>query len=84
MDQGSDSQHLRAQLLAENRVPVLAPKSKRTAPLDSETDLYQLREKVDRCFNNLQQFRRMAPRYEQLSPTVLAFMHLVAAWLIIK
>ena len=47
-------------------------------------DLYKLREKVERFFNNLKQFRRIATRYEKLSQTFLAFIHLVAVWIIIK
>ena len=35
-------------------------------------------------FNNLKQFRRIATRYEKLSQTFLALIHLVAAWIIIK
>jgi transposase len=65
-------------------VPVIPPKSKRTEPIDSDTDLYKVRQKVERFCNTLKQFRRIATRYEKLSPTLLAFIHLVAAWLIIK
>ena len=60
------------------------PKSNRTEPLDYDTELYKLREKVERFFNNLKQFRRIATRYEKLSQTFLAFIHLVAAWILIK
>jgi transposase len=84
MDKGYDSNRIRTQLLAEDIVPVIPPKSNRTVPLDYDTDLYKLREKVERFFNNLKQFRRIATRYEKLSQTFLAFIHLVAAWLIIK
>jgi len=84
MDKGYDSHRIRAQLLAEDIVPVIPPKSNRTVPLDYDTDLYKLREKVERFFNNLKQFRRIATRYEKLSQTFLAFIHLVAAWIIIK
>ena len=84
MDKGYDSNRIRAQLLAEDIVPVIPPKSNRTEPLDSDTELYKLREKVERFFNNLKQFRRIATRYEKLSQTFLAFIHLVAAWLLIK
>jgi len=65
-------------------VPVIPPKSNRTEPLDYETELYKLREKVERFFHNLKQFRRIATRYEKLSQTFLAFIHLVAAWILIK
>jgi len=39
---------------------------------------------VERFFNNLKQCRRIATRYEKLSQTFLALIHLVAAWIIIK
>ena len=84
MDKGYDSNRIRAQLLAEDIVPVIPPKSNRIEPLDYDTALYKLREKVERFFNNLKQFRRLATRYEQLSQTFLAFIHLVAAWILIK
>ena len=84
MDKGYDSNHIRAHLLAQDIAPVIPPKSNRTAPLDYEQDLYKLREKVERFFNQLKQFRRIATRYEKLSQTFLAFLHLVAAWIIIK
>jgi transposase len=39
---------------------------------------------VERFFNKLKQFRRIATRYEKLRHTFLALIHLVASWLIIK
>jgi len=84
MDKGYDSAHIREQLLAQDVVPVIPPKSNRTAPIDYDHALYKLREKVERFFHNLKQFRRIATRYEKLSQTFLAFIHLVAAWMSIK
>jgi len=84
MDKGYDSNDIREQLLAQDMVPVIPPKSNRTAALEYDHDLYKLREKVERFFNNLKQFRRIATRYEKLSQTFLALIHLVAAWIIIK
>jgi putative transposase len=84
MDKGYDRDRMREQLLAQDIVPVIPPKSNRREPRDYDADLYKLREKVERFFNSLKQFRRMATRYEQLSQTFLAFIHLVAAWIIIK
>ena len=84
MDKGYDSNRIREQLLAQDIVPVIPPKSNRTEPIDYDKDLYKLREKVERFFNKLKQFRRIATRYEKLSQTFLAFIHLVAAWIIIK
>jgi transposase len=84
MDKGYDSNRLREQLLEHDIVPVIPPKSTRTEPLDYDKALYKLREKVERFFNSLKQFRRIATRYEKLSQTFLAFIHLVAVWIIIK
>ena len=84
MDKGYDSDHIREHLIAHDMAPVIPPKSNRTTPLDYDKDLYKLREQVERFFNRLKQFRRIATRYEKLSQTYLAFIHLVAAWLMIK
>ena len=83
-DKGSDSNPIRAPLLAQDIVPVIPPKSHRTDPIEDDHDLDTLREKVDRFVNNLKQFRRIATRYAHLSQTFLALMHVVAAWLMIK
>ena len=41
MDKGYESTHIRAQLVAQDIVPVIPPKSNRIAPLDYEKDLYK-------------------------------------------
>ena len=84
MDKGYDSQPIRAQLLAQDIVPVIPPRSNRTEPIAYDHDLYKLREQVERFFNHLKQFHRIATRYDKLSRTFLAFVHLVAAWIMIK
>ena len=84
MDKGDESARMREQLLAQAMLPVIPPKSNRIEPIDYDKELSKLREKVERFFNNLKQFRRIATRYEKLSQTFLAFIHLVAAWIIIK
>ena len=84
MDKGYDSDRIRAHLVAQDMVPVIPTKSNRIVPIDYDKDLYKLREKVERFFNHLKQFRRIATRYEKLSQTFLALIHLVAAWISIK
>jgi transposase len=84
MDKGYDSTSIREQLIVHDIVPVIPPKSNRLATIDYDKNLYKLREKVERFFNNLKQFRRIATRYEKLSQTFLALIHLVAVWIIIK
>ena len=84
MDKGYDSTPSREQLLAQDMVPVIPPRRNRTEPIAYDHALSTLREKGERFCNHLKQFRRMATRYDKLSRTFLAFIHLVAAWIIIK
>jgi hypothetical protein len=84
MEQGYESQPIREPLLAQALVPGIAPRRNRTAPLDDAHALSKFREKVERFCNNLTPLRRMATRYDQLSQTFVAFIHLVAAWIMIK
>jgi transposase len=84
MDKAYDSDDIREHLIKHGIVPVIPPKSNRIVSLDYDKNLYKLREKVERFFNNLKQFRRIATRYEKLSQTFLALIHLVAVWIIIK
>jgi len=84
MDKAYDSHDIRAHLIKHGIVPVIPPKSNRVVSLDYDKHLDKFREKVERFFNNLKQFRRIATRYEKLSQTFLALIHLVAVWIIIK
>jgi transposase len=84
MDKAYDSHAIREHLIKHDIVPVIPPKSNRLVPLDYDKNLYKFREKVERFFNNLKQFRRIATRYEKLSQTFLALIHLVAMWISIK
>jgi transposase len=84
MDKGYDSKRIREHLVAHDIVPVIPSKRNRAEPIAYDKALYRLRAQVERFFNNLKQFRRIATRYEKLSQTFLAFIHLAAAWIIIK
>jgi putative transposase len=84
MDKGYDSNHIRDRLQAEGIHPVIPPKSNRKEAIEYDKDKYKLREKVERFFNKLKQYRRIATRYDKLGHIFLAFIHLVASCLIIK
>jgi transposase len=83
-DTGYDSDRIREHLVAHDMVPVIPAKHNRPAQIGSNKALYKLREQVERFLNRRKQFRRIATRYEKLSQTFLAFIHLVAAWIMIK
>ena len=84
MDRGYDSHHIRHYLQAQGMTPVIPPKKNRKEPLHYAEVPYTLREKVERFFNHLKQFRRIATRYDKLSKCFLAFLHLTAVWLMVK
>jgi putative transposase len=84
MDKGYDSNHIRDKLQEHNIHPVIPPKSNRKEAIAYDKDTYRLREQVERFFNRLKQFRRIATRYDKLGYVFLAFIHMVAACLIVK
>jgi putative transposase len=83
-DKGYDSNHIRARWQESGINPVIPPKSNRKESIAYDKDKYKLREKVERFFNRLKQFRRIATRYEKLGKTFLAFIHIVASCVIVK
>jgi transposase len=84
MDKAYDSDAIR-QVLQEQGVEAVIPsKTNRIAELPDDKAQYKVRQKVERFFNKLNHFRRIATRYDQLSRTFLAFIHLVATWIMIR
>ena len=83
MERGYDSNAIRAKLQEHHINPVIPPKKNRKERIAYDQALYKLREKVERFFNRLKQFRRIATRYDKLGNTYLAFIHVVAAFLAI-
>jgi transposase len=84
MDKAYDSDAIR-QVLADQGVEAVIPgKTNRIEAITYDTEQYKLRQKVERFFNKLKQFRRIATRYDKLSRTFLAFIHLVATWMMIR
>ncbi len=63
---------------------VIPPLSTRSQKLSYDKDRYRNRNRIERFFNKLKQFRRLATRYDKLAKTFFAAVHLVAAFLIVK
>jgi putative transposase len=84
MDKGYDSDAIRHLLQDQGIEAVIPGKTNRTEAIVYDKEQYKLRQKVERFFNKLKQFRRIATRYEKLSRTFLAFVHIVAAWIMIR
>jgi transposase len=63
---------------------VIPPRDNRTQARDYDWHLYKDRNLVERFFNRIKQFRRIATRYDKLDRSYLAFLDLVCTfvWLL--
>jgi transposase len=84
MDKAYDSDAIRQVLQNQGVEAVIPSQTNRSAELPYAKAQYKCRQIVERFFNKLKHFRRIATRYDKLSRTLLAFIHLVATWMIIR
>ncbi len=78
-DRGYDADWLVERIAAAGGEAVIPPKRGRVAPRAYDQNLYADRNKVERLFHRLKQYRRVATRYEKLGRNYLAFVHVAAA-----
>ncbi len=83
-DKGYDADHLREAVLERTAEPVIPPKSNRRAPLPYDKALYKERNLVERFFNKLKQFRRVATRYDKLLANYRGFVLLAAIAILLR
>jgi len=80
-DKGYDANEL-LQVLAEHEVEaVIPPKRNRREQREYDRQAYKHRNLVERMFNRLKQFRRVATRYDKLARSFLSILY-VACWFI--
>ena len=82
-DKGYDGDDLRQALLLRGILPVIPPRSNRVEPVVCDFHRYKDRNRIERMFNRLKQFRRIATRYDKTALSFLGFLLLAAAklWL---
>ena len=66
-DKGYDSDALVQRIEATHAESIIPPRSNRISPRGYDQHRYKARNLVERFFNRLKQFRRIATRYEKLS-----------------
>lgn len=66
-DKGYDADDLVERIESQHAEAVIPPRSNRNHPRDYDRHRYKARNLVERCFNRLKQFRRVATRYEKLA-----------------
>lgn len=76
-DKGHDSRQLVAQIYSLGAQLVIPPRSCQQ-PRAYDKALYRLRNRIERCFARLKQFRRIATRFDRKPSHFLAFLYLAS------
>jgi putative transposase len=82
-DKGYDADHLCDRIAAAGTEVVVPPKRNRKRQRPYDTALYKERNRIERFFNKLKHFRRVATRYDKLLANFMGFVKLaaIAIWL---
>lgn len=82
-DKGYDANHLIDKIVELHTAVVIPPKRNRKDQRPYDADLYKERNIIERFFNKLKQFRRVATRYDKLVANFMGFVKLaaIAIWL---
>jgi transposase len=82
-DKGYDANALREAVRERKAWANIPPKANRRDPICFSKHLYKARNLVERFFNRIKQFRRIATRYDKLAENFLAAVKLpaVRVWL---
>ena len=78
-DKGYDSDEILAYVRGQGAAAVIPPRSNRKTRREYSRELYRERNLIERAFNRLKQWRRIATRYDRRSNYYLAALHLTAA-----
>lgn len=78
-DTAYDSRALREVIGAMGATAVIPSNPTRKHPFTHDRTIYRLRNRIERCFNKLKHFRRLATRYDRRASYFLSFIHLAAA-----
>jgi transposase len=80
-DKGYDANAFVALINATGAAAVIPPRSNRTEQRGYDRHLYKDRNLVERFFNRIKQFRRIATRYEKLTRNFASMLNLVCAYI---
>jgi transposase len=80
-DKGYDSEGLLRKIEELGAVAVVPPRSNRKVQREYDRDLYKRRNLIERTFNKLKRFRRLATRYDRKAIYFGSFLYLAASLL---
>jgi transposase len=77
-DKGYDADRVRSCIRDQGAIPNIPNRANRKRKFRWKKAIYRERNHVERFFNKLKQFRRIATRYDKLGATFFAFIQLAA------
>ena len=80
-DKAYDSNTLRNLIVSMGAEAVIPCNPTRKRPIPYDFEAYKIRNTVERCFNKLKHFRRIATRFDRRAIHFLSFLQLAAALL---
>jgi transposase len=83
-DKGFDSQKLVAFIEARGGQAVIPSRQNSTQPRDYDPERYKDRNLVERFWNKVKQYRRVATRYEKTARNFLAFVHVASIMVLLQ
>lgn len=83
-DKGFDSQKLVAFIEAHGGEAVIPSRKNCTEQRDYDRERYKDRNLVERFWNKIKQYRRVATRYEKTARNFLAFIHVVSIMVLLQ
>lgn len=83
-DKGYDAGYVVSRAEEMGAEVVIPSKANRKEDRHIDTELYKERNLVERLFNKMKHFRRIATRYDKLDTSYLGFVHLVGILILLK
>ena len=82
-DRAYDTDKILDYIASKMAIAVIPPKKNRKVQREYDKESYKNRNQVERFFNRLKNFRRVATRYDKLASSFLAFVQLAATLILI-
>ena len=82
-DRGYDAAKILAYIQYWQAIACIPPRKNKSYPQKYNKKLYENRNQIERFFQRLKNFRRVATRYDKLPSSFLAFVHIAAVSIII-
>ena len=82
-DRAYDSDEIVNYITENNAIAVIPPRKNRKEKREYEKEIYKNRNQIERFFNRLKQFRRIATRYDKLVSSFLSLVQLATILIIL-